>query len=295
VLISTEVALRTAGWFLLRSRARAVEASLPADGYRMLFIGESTTYGLWVEPAQAYPAQVASLLEARHPGHNFVAFNRGVPSLTTTAMLRTLPEKLRLLSPNVVVILAGVNDFHTQYNGVRVLGEGWLARPLADLVSGLRLYRLFDVATQGKLGSAQGDWLDERGPAGVKLNQTEFVRDAGSGHHLLYPRQPSQEALVNQLTSKLEANLQRMVETCRDAGAQVVLLGYLRAPQENAIVESVAKRSASLYLPTWPGTEASPAPPELFTHDLFHPSVAGHRRMAERIVEGIDRLVASAR
>ena len=34
-----ELSLRGVGWYLLRSRARALEQSLPAGAYRMLFIG----------------------------------------------------------------------------------------------------------------------------------------------------------------------------------------------------------------------------------------------------------------
>ncbi len=292
LLTVVELSLRGVGWYLLRSRARALEQSLPAGAYRMLFIGESTTYGLFVEPDQAYPARVAALLEAKHPGRRFLSFNRGVPGLTTTAMLRTLPEKLQILSPQLVVILAGANDFHTQYNGVRIPGDGWLPRPIGYAVGTLRIYRLIDLwleLRKPKRGLSKGEWLDERSPSGVKLEQSEIFYDLGSGHHLLYPLQPGEEALVSSLTAKLEANLERMIEQCRAAGAQVVLVGYLRSPIENAMIERVANRVGVPFVATWrdPGDTHQP-PLDLFTPDGFHPSVAGHQLMAERIVERID-------
>ncbi len=295
MLCAVEVSLRLAGWYLLRSRARAIEAKMPAGGYRMLFLGESTTYGLWVEPHDAYPAQAAALLEARHPGTRFLAFNRGIPSITTSAILRTLPEKLRLVSPQLVVILAGVNDFHTQYNGVRVPGEGWLPRPIGDAVGDLRIYRLIALwidLRDPKVKLEQGDWTDQRSPTGMALDQKELFYDLGSGHHLLADPRPGDDQLVAAATAKLEENLAQMIALSRASGAQVVVMGYLGAATENGILERAAKRAGVPFVPTWLPSDGTERPPQLFARDHFHPTKEGHRLMAERLVDGLERLVA---
>jgi lysophospholipase L1-like esterase len=291
-LACAEVAARLVGWQLLRERAKKVEAQLPQGGYRMLFIGESTTYGLGVDPGEAYPATTAALLEVKYPERRFLAFNRGVPSLTTAAMLKTLPDKLALLHPDLVVLLVGVNDFHSQYNGVRVPGEGWLPRPLGDLLGSLRIYRMLDVWLQRrrpKMHLSEGSWLDERGPRGVSLGQAELFYDYGSGHYLLDSDDPRDMALAAKCRVKLRANLRKMLEVIRASGAKAVVLGYLRATEENGIVSAVARENGVPYIATWP--EGGEPPKEMFQADGFHPSPLGHRVMAERIADGVAPLL----
>jgi lysophospholipase L1-like esterase len=293
MLCAVEVSLRLAGWYLLRSRARAIEAQMPAGGYRILFLGESTTYGLWVEPADAYPAQVAAQLEAKHPASHFLAFNRGVPSITTSAILRTLPEKLRLVSPQLVVILAGVNDFQTRYNGVHRPGEGWLPRPIGDAVGNLRIYRLVSLwidLRNPKVKLTDGTWTDQRSPPGMALDQKEvFYDDGGAGGYLLADKRPGIEKEIAAATTKLEENLTQMIALSRASGAQVIVMGYLRAPPETAILERVAQREGVPFVPTWLPSDGEDRPASLFFEDHFHPTKEGHRRMADRLVEGIER------
>ena len=297
VLAAAEISLRAVGWYLLRSRTRALEAEVPPGAYRMLFIGESTTYGLGVDPVESYPAQVAGLLELKHPSRRFLAFNRGVPSLTTASMLQTLPEKLELVAPDLVLLLVGVNDFHTQYNGVRVPGDGWLPRPVALLLGNLRVYRLVDVWWQlrkPKTGVSQGDWLDARSPRGTRLEQAEIFYDLGSGHYVLNSDDPADQKIAVQCEKKMEANLRRMIASCLEAHTKVVVLGYLRASQENDMLRAVAKEMGVPFVPTWPVEDKEyDRPKELFQADGFHPSAQGHRLMAERIVDGIEPLVGA--
>jgi lysophospholipase L1-like esterase len=272
----------------LRTRARELAEVVPANATRLLFVGESTTFGLYVKPTEAYPAQVATLLEAR--GRRVVAFNRGVPSLTSGAALRTLDEKLALVKPHWVFIQFGANDYHTQYNGYRLPGEGWLPRPLVHLLSSVRIVRVIDLWMERRRQPtrvAAGAWLDERSPSGVQLGQSDLYYDFGEGRHLLYTK-PRDEALIAQVTATLEANLTRMIARCRAANAEPVIVGYLKAPQENEVLRRVAAATGTTFVATWTGEE-EPAirPAELFTADYFHPSHIGHRQMAERIVETV--------
>ena len=117
-----ELALRLTGSTILRVRGREVEKLIPANAIRLLFIGESTTYGLFVRPEEAYPARVGKILETQIE-KPVAVFNRGVPSLTSASMLKTLPSKLAVIRPDVVIFLLGANDFHTGYNGLHSFAD----------------------------------------------------------------------------------------------------------------------------------------------------------------------------
>ena len=146
LLASLEVGLRLAGWATLALRARRAGIDAGQDAWHgFLHLGESTTFGLGVAREEAYPAVVAGLLEKRHPGNRFVSVNRGVPGLVTSAMRRTLGEKLAIVHPTLVTIMAGANDFNDELNGLDSRSrtpEGM------DFLSALRVYKAGWLALQ---------------------------------------------------------------------------------------------------------------------------------------------------
>src|SRR6266487_1368415 len=81
LVVLAELGLRLAGWATLTVRARQAggDSSQRPGVVRMLHLGESTTFGLGVKREEAYPAIVAENLRHRHPEHEFVSTNRGVP------------------------------------------------------------------------------------------------------------------------------------------------------------------------------------------------------------------------
>jgi len=101
-----EGTLRIAGGVYLFLHARAPSGSGPRT---ILCVGDSNTFGLWMDAAGPYPAQLAALLEARAPGAYGVV-NLGVPGINTWTLLAHLPEDLDRHEPEAVVLLAGLND-----------------------------------------------------------------------------------------------------------------------------------------------------------------------------------------
>ena len=105
VALALEVGLRAVGWATLWMRERQAGESWQPGTVRLLHLGESTTFGLGVAPAEAYPAVVGDILKKRYPTRRFVSVNRGVPGLVTTAMAQTLNGKLSQIKPTVVTIM----------------------------------------------------------------------------------------------------------------------------------------------------------------------------------------------
>jgi lysophospholipase L1-like esterase len=277
-LVLIELVLRLLGWMTLRVRGPGGEAPDPS-ALRILHLGESTTFGLGVEPQQAYAAVVADILRQRHPERRFQFFNRGVPGLVTASMLRTLPDKLAELRPDLITILAGANDYNEQLNGLENPDGFWLPSPLASFVHGLRLYKM------GRLA------LDLTMP-GVKLEHGEVIYYRhGASANILYET-PSDPAKIAAVTARLEANLEKIITLGHQAGAQVLLVGYLQVTEENKVLRRVADRAGVLFVSTFIDRDRRPA--DLFIADGWHPSPAGHRHIAEAIVNAIESILASA-
>jgi len=77
-----------------------------AAGGDVLCIGDSHTFGWNVDAASAYPAQLEALLAPT----GLQVTNRGAAGKNTRTLLEELDEYLQLDAPEVVLILAGINN-----------------------------------------------------------------------------------------------------------------------------------------------------------------------------------------
>ena len=278
-LVALEIGLRLVGWATLTLRARQADTGAQQGAaLRMLHLGESTTFGLGVRPDEAYPAVVAEILTARFPAQHFVSINRGVPGLVTSAMERTIGEKLAAVRPNLVTIMAGANDFNEELNGLRSAATVIPAEGLRRVVQNLRVYKFVWLALQ----LTRPD---------VRLEQGEVVYyHHGGSKNILYETQRN-ERKIAEVTSELELNLRQMIDACRKRGATVALVGYIQAFDENAILMRVAKQTGVPYVSTYLEPEARQQ--NLFTADGWHASALGHRHIATQIAELVAPLITT--
>jgi lysophospholipase L1-like esterase len=278
-LVALEICLRLVGWATLTLRARQPDAGTQQGPVlRMLHLGESTTFGLGVRPDEAYPAVVAEILKAQFPAQQFVSINRGVPGLVTSAMERTIDEKLATVRPHLVTIMAGANDFNEELNGLRSAAAVIPAEGLRRVVQNLRVYKFVWLALQ----------LTR---PGVRLEQGEVIYyHHGGSKNILYETQRN-ERKVAEVSSQLELNLRQMIDACRNRGATVALVGYIQAFEENSILIRVAKETGVPYVSTYLEPEARQQ--SLFTSDGWHPSALGHRHIATRISEMVAPLIST--
>lgn len=79
-----------------------------AGGAEVLAIGDSHTFGWNVDAAGAWPARLEGLFETE--GLDWNVANRGAPGKNTETLLGELDEYLALDRPQVVLILAGLNN-----------------------------------------------------------------------------------------------------------------------------------------------------------------------------------------
>src|SRR6187455_386402 len=108
LLVLLELALEAAAPLVQRAMLRRAPTPSPDAPLAILCVGDSNTYGLYV-PQWSYPAQLLARLRPRFRGPVAVV-NRGVPGQSAAQVAETLPADLRAVHPDLVLVLAGLND-----------------------------------------------------------------------------------------------------------------------------------------------------------------------------------------
>lgn len=266
LLVLLEVSLRLAGflWLLPRTLTDATREEAAGE-YRILAIGESTTFGLGVRPDEAYPALLEEMLNDRI-GQPVRVVNVGVPGQTSTSILRSIRHQLDIHRPNLVLALYGINDANEALNDLssRIVFGVHVPEWVADL----RLYRLACIVRDYALYAPK---REEHG-AWTFFDRNQTTEEGGWIDNPFYLPQ-------------FKMNAAEIIATVRETGAAYVQVSYLRAnaPLRTTLAEIVEEHGVPFIdLALTDETEG-----EWFTEDGFHPNAAGHRLMADRILEGL--------
>jgi lysophospholipase L1-like esterase len=246
---------------------------LPPDVLRVAVIGDSCVYGASLDAADMLGTAIQRGLAERGLTPDRVAvLSLGVPGYSTVQIDLLLREVLDTLSPQAVVLYpAAWNDQAPA-----------LVRPDAELLAALR--------EPGPL-----DWLRQN------------TRLVAAALHLL-ERRPFQEILDGWRAgapplgyrvpeAQVEANVAGMLERCREAGAETVVIAPAHPPEtiaehprtrrDAAAVARATRRGGRLLIDAHSifvasGLEAG----ELFV-DYVHPSPVGSRLVAEAVVDAL--------
>jgi lysophospholipase L1-like esterase len=292
-IAALELALQ-AGALAVRLAQREQPASWLTGRHRVLALGDSNTYGLYVQPEQAYPKVFESLWNADSARRPIEVLNLGFPGTNSSWIRRDLPRMLRVFRPDVVTVMVGANDYWTAPVEAEE-SEGASARLERSLWKYSRLYRLLYMArrslgtptlrvtTNSAQGLARGSGTAEYGQSRFELGWT-----IGSA---------ARESVRSpvQLSQRLEANLSEIAEQVRESGGTLVLLTYpsdsLLYGDANAVIREVAAKTATPLVDLRARFGllcADPACSEYFFRDQ-HPTAAGHafaaRTLAEELAE----------
>jgi len=197
---------------------RATDINLrdkPAGALRLVALGGSTTFGLYVEEtADAWPGILGEALGGRF-GSRVEVVNAGVPNHSTYEMLPVAAMLLPELEADIVLVHTGLNDAFT----VAFPDEGgpdnttfrhsWTHRPLPGPVGASMRASYF-------VRAALANWLIHSGYAVGDMTPA-----------MQHPAPPEDEILRNaeQATGKyFRRNLETLITLIRHTGAQPVLV-----------------------------------------------------------------------
>jgi lysophospholipase L1-like esterase len=284
-------------------RSPPTGAKQPGE-YRILSLGESTTFGSGVAGGETYTARLADELAKRGAGQGVTAINAGVPAYTSFQSLRYLEVRGLALEPDLILVYHEVNDYlpssvrDSSQNEVGVLqtdrelwearrgGLAWLARH-SELVRFLRL-RIARVRV-GRFDAADFDNpVAEIGLPGIgippRLVRTdgEHPRRTGIDETALKPRVAPRERLENLAAFRTMAarggiDLLIVHPAYRDSVPHECLLTAFVREHGVATVEAglalhpAGRRRGALFRDSW------------------HPVAEGHARLAALLADEIAR------
>lgn len=270
LILLVELALQLVGPLIQQAMTRSRDASDPDAPLSVLCVGDSNTYGLHLPRVYAYPALLQAALGRRYRQPINVV-NRGIPGQNSAQVALGLEQDLLDLSPDLVLILAGINDtWNTDGQDlglVSLLGRLKLVRLFRVLMAGVTTTGTFEIRSDD-----QGEIVVDRGAGARRVNQgdlPDIARLSGTS-----------------LVEVMHAGLGRALAACRDAGSRPVLMTYAeyQGPfaEINAVVREFARQHQVLLIDHEQAFLEHFAA-EGYTSLMFddhHPNVRGYRWMA---------------
>jgi lysophospholipase L1-like esterase len=248
----------------LRTDLGRPPAAVPPDERRILFLGDSWTFGIGLDLAESYPAQVEALLQGREPSRRWVALNAGIPGANVFTVVEWFAWIAPLYRPHVAVFTVGeaddiLPDLNTELRRRERAPGAYLTR--------FALYRVARIAIA---------WL--------RYLDARLVANRIMAGHLPEQREEQQ--------ARLAESAALMEETARRLGCAVVfnriVLGQptneavVAAPGPDSALRPYAEAGASFVVSVW-----NPDEPSLMIPNDGHPTPAGAQLLARAVIPAL--------
>lgn len=273
---------------------RDVEPGPHAGTYRILALGDSSTFGWGVESRDSYPAVLERELRRRHPGRSIEVANLGICGYSSFQGKVLLEREGLEYQPDLVTLSYGSNDWSRvpePFDRAFRRNAGWIGG-IRALLHRSRAYGIY-AAFLTRL--VEGDWSDR-----VQKAQQE----AGG------------EMPLNVGPEKSETNIREMIGIVRRSGADpLVVTNCVRGQMAAPVLAAARKEGVPLvhaaelledWIPRLPAEErlagerarvlgaygedqvARYSELEVYLADGCHPNVVGHRLLAEELADRVE-------
>ena len=248
----------------LRTRRHRVDAASPSDDKRVLFLGDSWTFGLGLEEAETYPTQVEGLLRAASGDARWVTLNAGVPGYNLHSAVEYFEFIASYYRPTVAVITLNFQD------DLRPDINGELRKREYVVLRSLDRFALYRVA--------------RRGMAALRYH-SEPTGDDGAGLVPTLAAEPVRRA-------ELKATTERLLSTARRLHCRVIFHviryevgtreGRAQDPREKDFFRPFAEAGMRFVATDWDRSD-----PSLSIPNDGHPTPAGALLLARAVVKPI--------
>ena len=285
-------------------RGREIAVPKPADVYRIVALGGSTTYGLFLDLWQlAFPHQLEEILQRDYGYDRVELINAGVPQYSTWESAVNMLLRIPDLAPDLVIIYHGINDIGVRmtdpefYDGLNTGRGYWVDRddPLPPSV----LWRFALKRLGYELPVAYELDTTFRRPDGVRSCDQD---DGGPEPVCRGFDMTASEVMLANPPIYFERNLRNMIRLARGMASDVLLLTWAYSPLEfaeaggggmvhqylqdgadelNAIVRRLAKDEGTLFF----DLAASMPTDDRYWVNGVHMKAAGTAEMARQIAE----------
>lgn len=250
-----------------RDRERTVKKD--KNVFRILCLGDSSTFGLYVPLVKTYHALLEEKLNSEfgRSKTKFEVINAGVPGYTSYQGLHLYKKKGRLYEPDIVIFYFGVNDTKKEF----YLDDKQIVP---------------DVPSSFKV-AAENNFL-------MKLDSYRILRKIIVKLVLIY-RNAEGETVQRVSPEDFKANILELNRLCKNNGSSLLLIMYpfnikkvneLR--KERAIVllremESISKKNNIPLIKIPEMTQGAPSDIRKYFWDEVHPNETGHRIIMGKI------------
>jgi lysophospholipase L1-like esterase len=222
------------GALLVKENAWRAKAHWLTGHVRVLALGDSNTYGLYLPAEQSYPTQLEQQWNAKHPDLPIEMINLGYPGTNSFRLLANLPDILDTFKPDLVLLMIGFNDFWTPVENIAALRTpSWTEKILYHS----RVYKLGYMLWQNYVAKQQvaSTTVDtgERmlgGLSGVNLSAAETRSIEQETGIALADIESGKIDIANnpQLKTKLETALQHVMDERKKNGAKPDILNTVK-------------------------------------------------------------------
>jgi hypothetical protein len=306
-----EIRVRTND-FGLRDRARTREK--PRGVFRILSLGESTTFGEDLEATETYSFLLEQLLNADTTlGRDVEVWNCGICSYTTYQSVKWLERDGLSFQPDLVLFYHEINDFLPTYHRTgdgQAIGLGRTDRELAAISSRLgpltRLleksyfYRWLRIRVLLAASRALAPALEARGRVALEAGSPEF--DPALRLRLPWKALPVAATDPNAWPEPLPfmanpnglcrvpdpdrlALLSELVQLLRSRGVDLVLIhpAYQPSRPHRCVLTELARREGVPVVEMERIAAEAGVPKSEAFFDIYHPKGFLHRRLAEEL------------
>ncbi len=268
--------------------AREVPYDKPAGVFRIVALGDSSTFGWGVDPEDVYPHRLEALLRGRH-GDRIEVVNLGVCGYTSLQGVILLEREALRYRPDVVTLSFGSNDFSLvpePFDAALRRNLGWTGA-VREVLHASRAYEYAVglIATMRRHAAADGEDAAARvmnvGPERSAANlvaMAERVREAGSDP--IYVSQCARGPLGEPIRRAAAITGAPLIDTERllEEAASRVAAGASHAGEFARLRALYGERLLDLF--PWLA---------VYLGDHCHPNAIGHDLVARDLLEVLER------
>lgn len=152
VVVGIELFLQL-GALIVAGTVRDRPTGWSTENTRVLALGDSNTFGIYLEEHESYPSQLEKMWNERHPDNLIEVLNLGYPGTNSFLVANSVDEIIESFEPDIVLLTIGVNDMFTASEYVEADPEAvdFIDRlnPITLLRRYSRLYKLIYITKQG--------------------------------------------------------------------------------------------------------------------------------------------------
>ena len=315
-LLLLETVLQIAARFI--DKHPQAQQWLHPGAVRIVALGDSNTFGLYLRADQAYPMLFEKQWNAHHPEKLVEVINLGFPGTNSSRLVKSLPDVISMFAPDIITVMVGVNDFW-----MAPVDTPSVATDTVDVAAWLRehsrVYKLFYLlkrqAYNATLLKVDSKYRDAKFNASPELTAQWTAAIHGQGpspfsdepHGIQYGDKQFDIGYVfdaskkEDLPGQMKANLERIAEMAQHERVQLVFItyAYFELPQKvaNQQMKVASKEKSALLVNATRAFRDECDKGESRCHEMFfpdfHPSAAGHQLLADILEQNISTLLLS--